>query len=507
MAQSQKARMTLDREFTVGWTDPRIYGSFIEHIGRAVYGGIFEPGHPSADSDGFRKDVIDLVKELGVPFIRYPGGNFVSGYDWLDGVGPVEKRPRKKDLAWKVVEPNTIGVNEFVRWAGKAGAEVNMSVNLGTRGPDEARALVEYCNHPVGTYWSDLRASHGIPEPYRIRTWCLGNEMDGPWQICHKTAEEYGRAAAEAAKVMKWTDPGIELVACGSSFPGMPTYPQWESTVLEHVYEHVEYVSLHCYYGNQENDPANFLAKSLAMDEQIRTVIAACDLARAKKRSKKTLHLSFDEWNVWFHSHEADRKVEPWSIAPPILEDVYTFEDAVMVGCLMITLLRNADRVKIACLAQLVNAIAPIMTKTGGPSWRQTTFYPFLHASRFGRGTVLASAIDSPRYDTRDFTGVPALEATAVMDEERGAVTIFAVNRGTKESLDLSVSLRGFGPLAVAEHLVLDHSDLKAVNGPGAEKVKPRSNGGARLDGAQLEARLPGPSWNVIRLAPSPHRP
>jgi len=499
--------MTLDREFTVGRTDPRIYGSFIEHIGRAVYGGIFEPGHPSADSDGFRKDVIDLVKELGVPFIRYPGGNFVSGYDWLDGVGPVEKRPRKKDLAWKVVEPNTIGVNEFVRWAGKAGAEVNMSVNLGTRGPDEARALVEYCNHPVGTYWSDLRASHGIPEPYRIRTWCLGNEMDGPWQICHKTAEEYGRAAAEAAKVMKWTDPGIELVACGSSFPGMPTYPQWESTVLEHVYEHVEYVSLHCYYGNQENDPANFLAKSLAMDEQIRTVIAACDLARAKKRSKKTLHLSFDEWNVWFHSHEADRKVEPWSIAPPILEDVYTFEDAVMVGCLMITLLRNADRVKIACLAQLVNAIAPIMTKTGGPSWRQTTFYPFLHASRFGRGTVLASAIDSPRYDTRDFTGVPALEATAVMDEERGAVTIVAVNRGTKESLDLSVSLRGFGPLAVAEHLVLDHSDLKAVNGPGAEKVKPRSNGGARLDGAQLEARLPGPSWNVIRLAPSPHRP
>jgi alpha-L-arabinofuranosidase len=503
MAQPQKARMTLDRDFTVGRADPRIYGSFIEHIGRAVYGGIFEPGHPTADADGFRRDVIDLVKELGVPFIRYPGGNFVSGYDWVDGVGPVNLRPRKKDLAWKVVEPNTVGVNEFVRWAGKAGAEVNMSVNLGTRGPDEARALVEYCNHPVGTYWSDLRASHGVPEPHRIRTWCLGNEMDGPWQICHKTAEEYGRTAAEAAKVMKWTDPGIELVACGSSFPGMPTYPQWESTMLEHVYEHVDYVSLHCYYGNQENDPANFLAKSLAMDEQIRTVIAACDLARAKKRSKKTLHLSFDEWNVWFHSHEADRKVEPWSIAPPILEDVYTFEDAVVVGCLMITLLRHADRVKIACLAQLVNAIAPIMTKTGGPAWKQTTFYPFLHASRFGRGTVLGAAIDSPRYDTRDFNGVPALEATAVLDEERGGVTIFAVNRGTKEPLELSAELRGFGRLAVAEHLLLNHSDLKAVNAPGSEKVKPRSNGGARLDGPVLSAQLPGPSWNVIRLAPA----
>lgn len=503
MAASQKARMTLDREFVVGKADPRLYGSFIEHIGRAVYGGIFEPGHPTADKDGFRKDVIELVRELGVPFIRYPGGNFVSGYDWWDGVGPVEKRPRKKDLAWKVVEPNTVGVNEFVRWAAKAGAEVNMSVNLGTRGPDEARALVEYCNHPVGTHWSDLRASHGVPEPHRIRTWCLGNEMDGPWQICHKTAEEYGRTAAEAAKVMKWTDPSIELVACGSSFPGMPTYPQWESTMLEHVYEHIDYVSLHCYYGNPENDSTNFLAKSLAMDEQIRTVIAACDVAKAKKRSKKTLHLSFDEWNVWFHSHEADRKVEPWSIAPPILEDVYTFEDAVMVGSLMITLLRHADRVKIACLAQLVNAIAPIMTKTGGPAWRQTTFYPFLHASRFGRGTVLGAAIDAPRYDTKDFSAVAALDATAVLDEEGGGVTIFAVNRSPNDSLDLSVDLRGFGKLSVAEHLVLSGIDLKAVNTPGSEKVKPQSNGGAKLDGTKLEARLAGPSWNVIRLLPA----
>ena len=499
-----KARMTLDREFTVGRTDPRIYGSFIEHIGRAVYGGIYEPGHPKADADGFRRDVLELVKELRVPLVRYPGGNFVSGYDWLDGVGPAEKRPRTRDLAWRAVEPNSVGVNEFVRWAGKAGAEVNMSVNLGTRGPDEAGALVEYCNGAPGTRWGDLRVSHGIPGPHGIRTWCLGNEMDGPWQICHKTAEEYGRAAAESAKVMKWVDPAIELVACGSSFPGMPTYPQWESTVLDHVYEHVEYVSLHGYYGNPENDAANFLAKSLGMDEQIRTVVAACDLARAKKRSRKTLNLSFDEWNVWFHSLEADKKVTPWTVAPPILEDIYTFEDALVVGCLMITLLRHADRVKIACLAQLVNAIAPIMTKTGGPAWRQTTYYPFLHASRFGRGMVLNAAVDSPLYDSRDFAGVPALEATAVMDEEKGGLTIFAVNRSTKEPLDLAVDLRGFTPLSVDEHLVLDNPDLKAVNTAEAEKVKPRSNGGARIDGSRLEAHLPAVSWHVIRLQPSP---
>ncbi len=500
MAGPLKARVTLDREFTIGRTDPRIFGSFIEHVGRAIYGGIFEPGHPSADADGFRRDVLELVKELGVPFIRYPGGNFVSGYDWQDGVGPVEKRPRKRDLAWRVVEPNTVGVNEFVRWAGKAGAEVNMSVNLGTRGPDEARALVEYCNGAPGTHWSDLRVSHGITAPHGIHTWCLGNEMDGPWQICRKTAEEYGRAAAESAKVMKWVDPAIEMVACGSSFPGMPTYPQWESTMLEHLYEHVDYVSLHCYYGNPENDVANFLAKSLGMDEQIKTAIAACDLARAKKRSRKILNLSFDEWNVWFHSLEADKNVTRWTVAPPILEDIYTFEDALMIGCLVITLLRHADRVKIACLAQLVNAIAPIMTKTGGPAWRQTTFYPFLHASRFGRGMVLNAAIDSPRYDSRDFTDVPVLEAAAVMDEEKGGLTIFAVNRSAKEQLDLTVDLHGFSPLAVGEHLVLDNPDLKAVNSSGAEKVKPRSNGGATIDGSRLDARLPAVSWSVIRL-------
>ena len=506
MAAQLKARLTLDREFTVGPIDPRMYGSFIEHIGRAVYGGIFEPGHPTADADGFRQDVIDLVRELGVPFIRYPGGNFVSGYDWQDGVGPVERRPRKKDLAWKVVEPNTVGVNEFVRWAGKAGAQVNMSVNLGTRGPDEARPLVEYCNHPPGSYWSDLRASHGITQPHGIRTWCLGNEMDGPWQICQKTAEEYGRAATEAAKVMKLVDPGIELVACGSSFPGMPTYPQWESTVLEHLYEHVEYVSLHCYYGNPEDDVANFLAKSLSMDEQIKTVIAACDLARAKKRSKKTLNLSFDEWNVWFHTLAADKAVTPWTVAPPILEDVYTFEDALMVGCLMITLLKHADRVKIACLAQLVNAIAPIMTKTGGPAWRQTTFYPFLHASRFGRGMVLNPAVDSPRYDSKDFSGVPFLEAVAVNEEERGELTIFAVNRSPKEAMDLAGELRGFGPLSFVEHLVLENADPKAVNTAGSEKVKPRAGGGAKIEGTRLEARLPALSWNVIRLSTSAGR-
>ncbi len=500
MAAAKRTTTIIDREYRVGEVDPRIYGSFLEHLGRAVYGGIYEPGHPTADDEGFRRDTTELVRELGVPFIRYPGGNFVSGYNWEDGVGPADRRPRRLDLAWRTVEPNWVGVNEFARWAKRAGAEVNMSVNLGTRGPEEARNLVEYCNHPAGSAWSDLRIAHGQREPHRIRTWCLGNEMDGPWQISHKTAEEYGRVATEAAKVMKWVDPTIELVACGSSNSHMATFPDWEAVVLDHVYEHVEYLSLHSYYGNTDNDTGNFLAKSLDMDAFIRTVIATCDFLRAKKRSKKTLYLSFDEWNVWFHSHDADRRIEPWSVAPPLLEDVYTLEDALLVGCLLITLLRHADRVKIACIAQLVNVIAPIMTENGGPAWKQTIFYPFMHASAFGRGVVLDPVVRSPKYDSKEFTDVPFVEAVAVHDEKARTLSLFAVNRDPEAGMELDCDLRGFERVRILEHIVLDHADPKASNTKSAQNVKPRSAGGGKADGGRVTVTLPRLSWNVIRL-------
>ncbi|MDR2078642.1 MAG: alpha-N-arabinofuranosidase, partial [Treponema sp.] len=281
-----KGKMIIHREFSIGDADKRIYGSFIEHLGRAVYGGIYEPDHGEADELGFRKDVIGLVRKLNVPIVRYPGGNFVSGYNWEDGVGPVEQRPVRQDLAWMTLEPNRIGTNEFVSWARRAGTEVMMAVNLGTRGPDAARNLVEYCNFPKGTAWSDLRRSHGYEAPHNIKLWCLGNEMDGPWQICHRNAGEYGRIAAEAAKVMKWTDPSIELVACGSSNARMPSFGDWESEVLDHVYDHVDYVSLHIYFGNRDNDTPNFLGKNLEMDSFIKTVTGICDLAKAKKRSR-----------------------------------------------------------------------------------------------------------------------------------------------------------------------------------------------------------------------------
>ncbi|WP_169911735.1 alpha-N-arabinofuranosidase [Clostridium oryzae] len=498
----KKAKMILNKDYKISDIDPRIYGSFIEHLGRAVYGGIYEPTHPKADEHGFRTDVIELVKELNVPIIRYPGGNFVSGYNWEDGVGPKENRPRRTELAWGTIETNEMGTNEFADWAKKVNTDVMMAVNLGTRGADAARNLVEYCNHNSGTYWSDLRRKHGYAEPHNIKTWCLGNEMDGPWQICHKTAEEYGRLAAETAKVMKWVDPSIEVVACGSSNSAMPTFAEWEATVLDHTYEYVDYISLHQYYGNAENNTANFIAKTEDFDRFIKSVIATCDYVKAKKRSKKTINLSIDEWNVWFHSNEADKKIEKWSIAPHQLEDVYNFEDSLLVGGMLITMLQHSDRVKMACLAQLVNVIAPIMTTNGGGTWRQTIFYPFMHVSNYGRGCVINPIISSPTYDSKDFTDVPVLQSAAVFNEEKEQLTIFALNKAINDNLEFECDIRSFEGYKVLEHIVLTHNDVKAVNTESNPfNVKPNSNGNAKIVDGIIHANLDKISWNVIRLS------
>lgn len=495
-----KANMILDKNYEIAKVDERIYGSFIEHLGRAVYGGIYEPGHPEADEQGFRKDVIELVKQLQVPIVRYPGGNMVSAYNWEDGVGPKEDRPRRLELAWRTIETNEVGTNEFADWAKKVGADVMMAVNLGTRGIDAARNLIEYTNHPGGTYWSDLRRSHGYEQPHNIKTWCLGNEMDGPWQVGHKTAYEYGRIAQETGKAMKLVDPSIELVACGSSNTGMPTFPEYEATTLDIAYNQVDYISLHQYYGNRANDPANYLAKNLDMDHFIKTVISTCDYIKAKHRSKKTINLSFDEWNVWYHSNEADRKVEPWSIAPPQLEDHYNFEDALLVGSMLITFLQHADRVKMAAMAQLVNVIAPIMTENNGRSWKQTIFYPYMHTSVYGRGTSLKPILTSPKYDSKDFTDVPYVDSAAVYNEENEELTIFLVNKHLESSMPIDIDLRSFEGYHLVEHIELANDDLKAVNTVEHQAVSPRLNTTSHLDNGQLTANLAKTSWNVIRL-------
>ena len=499
----KQATITLDSAYIIDTIDPRIYGSFIEHLGRAVYGGIYEPGHKTADQNGFRRDVIELVKKLDVPVTRYPGGNFVSGFDWEDSIGPRDARKHRLDLAWFTTETNEVGLHEFIDWCREANTECMYAINLGTRGVDAARAVVEYANHPGGSYWSDLRRQNGAELPFGIKLWCLGNEMDGPWQINHKTAGEYGRAANEAAKVMKWVDPSIEVVACGSSSSQMKTFGDWELQMLDECYENVDYVSLHRYYGNPTNDTRGFLARSMDMDEFIKTVASICDAVGGKKHSKKKLHLSFDEWNVWYHSNQQDKEVwqqGKWNRALPLLEDIYNFEDALLVGSMLITFLRNADRVKIACMAQLVNVIAPIMTRNGGGAWAQTIYWPLMQASRYGRGKALRAIVDSPVYDCADYEGVPELDAAATMDDA-GSVTIFAVNRSMEEAVNLSVDLRSFEGLGRVEHSVLHHEDVKAVNSEAnPDEVKPSAGGGGTLSDGYLNIAVPALSWNVIHI-------
>lgn len=499
----QTVKMTLDREYVVSKVDERIFGSFIEHLGRAVYGGIYQPDHESADKNGFRQDVIDLVKELNVPIIRYPGGNFVSNFFWEDSVGPIDKRQPRLELAWRSLEPNTFGLDEFSNWAKLVNADIMMAVNLGTRGIADACNLLEYCNHPSGTKYSNLRRSHGIKEPYNIKLWCLGNEMDGEWQIGRKTMEEYGRISEETAKAMKLIDPSIELVSCGSSFKDMPTFPQWEATTLENNYNYVDYISLHQYYGNTGDDSSDYLASSDDMEEFIHTVISVCDFVKAKKRSKKTINLSFDEWNVWFHSKKEEEDItskHPWQIAPPLLEDHYNFEDALMVGLMIITLLKHADRVKIACLAQLVNVIAPIMTDAKRGAWKQTIFYPFYHASKYGRGVVIQTLLNSPSHETKGHGYIKDIVSVSVWNEEKEELTIFAVNRNLEENHQLEISLGNFEDYTVVEKLEMISEDLKAENTLEKQNVAPFISFDIKLEEGKVFTDLKKASWNVIRL-------
>ena len=497
------ARIVIDRSAVVAPINRRIFGSFVEHLGRCVYDGIYEPGHPTANEDGFRLDVVDLVKELGSTTIRYPGGNFVSGYRWEDGVGPRDQRPVRRDLAWHALESNQVGTDEFARWCTLTGSELMMAVNLGTRGIEAALDLLEYANHPSGTALSDRRITNGATEPHDIRMWCLGNEMDGPWQTGYMTADDYGKLAARTAQAMKAADKDLELVACGSSGSSMSTFGDWERTVLEHSYEHVDYVSCHAYYQERKGDLDSYLASSLNMEYFIATVVATADHVKHKLRSDKTIKLSFDEWNIWYlDEHQASDEVnEDWTFAPRQLEDVYSVADAVVLGNLLITLLKNHDRVASASLAQLVNVIAPIMTEPGGASWRQTTFFPFSVTSRLARGEVLRPRIDVGTYATKLYGNAPLVDAVATADEETGASAVFLVNRSQTESIEVSIDVSGLDASTITEAVTLHDDEVYAKNTlEDQNRVGLKELPGAMLEDGMLTVTLPPVSWSAVAL-------
>ena len=507
------ARVFLRRAPGRGDLDRRVLGSFLEHLGRAIYTGVYEPGSRLADAKGFRTDVAREVKDLGVPIVRYPGGNFVSGYNWLDGVGPKAQRPVVLDRAWNSLETNQFGTNEFLEWCGLTGSEPLLGMNFGTGSVEMAVAYVEYCNLARGTRWSELRRSHGYERPHNIRYWCLGNEMDGPWQIGQMQAREYGRKARDAAKQMRTIDPDLRLIACGSSGTFMPTYLTWDREVLEECYDQVDGLSLHAYYGNTKewsgNSTARYLAMNLDMDRQIHEAAAVCDYVQGLQRSNKRLWLSFDEWNVWYRARDAQSTDGKRAAAPRLLEEVYNLEDALLVGGFVNTLLRNSDRVRVACLAQLVNVIAPLVTNETGVL-RQSTYYPYSWALRYARGRVLDLRVESETYrisaaglqaDFARDASVPFVDLVATIDDGAGQAAVLALNRDLDGEREVVLEWQDIVPTRVLACETLAGADLKAVN----TFAEPRRVAPQRLDppaaGGRMTIKLPPRSYTVTHLA------
>src|SRR6202049_1267766 len=499
---NEVVRVYVDSRRTVAPLDRNLFGSFLEHLGRAIYEGIYDPGSKLADSNGLRQDVVDKIHQLGVPIVRYPGGNFVSGYNWLDGVGPKQDRPRVLDKAWNSINTNQFGTNESMAGCKAVGTEPLMGLNLGTGTPEEAAALVAQCNREKGTKWSDLRRKHGIAEPYKVRRWCLGNEMDGPWQIGHMTATEYGLKAQDAARQMHYVDPSLQLIACGSSGPFMPTYLEWDREVLEQCYEHVDGLSLHRYLGNNQEtgeDSAKFLAMNLTMDRQIAETLAVCDLVRGHKKSSKKLWLSFDEWNVWYRERSGDAVDGHRKEAPHLLEEVYDLEDALLVGGMLNTLMRNADRVKVACLAQLINVIAPIMTHEKG-LFRQTIYYPYAWALQYAHGKVLNVLVESPTCDVKGLDAGPNIDAVATTED--GKTSLFILNRDLSKAHSVEVVWQDQPQSHVVASLILTGNDLKAVNGFDApDRVKPQGFDKPSTANGRTRFEVPARSYTVIQWA------
>ena len=490
-------KVTIVKDFTAGKVDDKLFSSFIEHLGRAVYTGIYEPGHATADEQGFRKDVIELVKDLRVGLVRYPGGNFLSGYNWKDGIGPRDKRPVRLDRAWHTIETNQVGIDEFADWAKKAGTEIMAAVNMGTGTPQDAADMVEYCNFPSGTAWSDLRIKNGHKEPHAIKYWCVGNEMDGPWQICHLDANDYGKKARESIKMMKWTDDTIQTVVCGSASSGMPTYPEWDRIVLEHTYDVADFLSIHRYFENRGNDD-DFLASFYDMEQFIKTSVATCDYVKALKRSKKTMYLSFDEWNIWYQSKGVPH---PWQEAPRILEDHYSLLDALTFGGMAITLLNHADRVRVACLAQLVNVIAPVFTEPGKGAYKQAIYFPFRDVSVYGRGTVLTPIVRTENKVTEAYGEVPAVIFATIYNEESDEVSVFALNTNKTESSETEIDISSFGKTEMMYRTEMCGSDLSATNSlEKPEAVKSEAVPLTQGENGVFTVSLKAASWNVMRF-------
>lgn len=461
--KTSKADIYIDSNRKISDISPLLFSGFAEHMGRCIYEGIYDPASPHADENGLRKDVLAALRDLNFRSIRYPGGNFLSGYRWEDGIGPKNKRPARKDLAWQSIETNQFGTDEFMAFCKEINTEPMMAVNMGTGSIQDAANLVEYCNAETGTKYANMRAENGHENPYGVKYWCIGNEMDGPWQIGHLDAVEYGKKAREAGKMMRWQDPTIQTILCGSSNSHMPTYPEWDRTVLELAWDNVDYHSLHYYANNHANDTASYLAMSAEFENFVDTLTGVLRYVKAKTRSKHDVYLSWDEWNVWYKAtleHDVKGK---WTQAPHLIEEVYNLEDALVVAQWLNVFLRKSDVLKIACLAQIVNVIAPILT-TRDAMLKQSIYYPLMLFSRLANGIALDVAVSAPMYETKQFGDMPLLDVSASYNEETGAHAVFIVNRSQTESTPVDLHWQYLKPSSIKAAYQVAGTDPKSAN-------------------------------------------
>jgi alpha-N-arabinofuranosidase len=494
---TQSAQILIDTHRTIAPISPLLFGGFAEHMGRCIYEGIYDPASPLADERGFRTDVIDALREQQYTIIRYPGGNFLSGYNWLDGVGPKDQRPRRRELAWQSIETNQFGTNEFIEYCRTLDVLPMLGVNMGAGSIQEAANLVEYCNAPAGTYYADLRKAHGYPEPHHVKYWCVGNEMDGPWQIGHLDMHEYANKAREAAKMMKWHDPSLKLVLCGSSNDRMATYPEWDRVALETCWERVDYLSMHYYAGNRDNDSPSYLASAAQFEAFVDALAGTLRYVKAKCRSKHDVYLSWDEWQVWYKDTSGRGG---WSEAPYLSEEIYNLEDALVVAQWLNVFLRKCDVLKIACVAQIVNVISWLQTTRDG-LLKQSSFYPFKLVSSLARGSALDLLVRAPMQATAKYGDMPLLDVAGSYDEATGASALFMVNRSQTDALSTELVWQSNAPQTVNDIWQLAGDDVKAANSWGEpNKLMARKLRKPALADGKLTVKLPPLSFTVRRL-------
>jgi alpha-N-arabinofuranosidase len=498
-ARAATASIQLHSRRHRGAIDKNIFGNFIEHLGRCITGGIFDEGSSLSDKNGFRKDVMGAVKDMNVPMLRWPGGNFSSNYNWRDGIGPRNQRPPRLEMAWGTVEDNRFGTHEFMDYVEQIGAEPYICMNLGTGSWTDAQQWVEYVNGSQDTEITRLRKKNGRDKPWGVKYWGLGNEMDGYWQMGHRSAADYAAFALETAKLAKLTDPKVKLIAAGASnYRAGSDWIGWNRTVLESLRDYADYISIHLYVGNQANDYADFVASPIEMDQKIEILAGLIEAAMSQRvdhvtgqpaKDGRKMYIAFDEWNVWYRAR-GDRQR-----GRRILEEHYNLEDALVVAGFLNSLVNHADTVKIANLAQLVNVIAPIFTNDKG-LFLQTIYYPLQLFSRHVKGNSLDVLVDCPTYKSRRFDVVPYIDASASLDGNSLVVNV--VNRHQDQPMEVVIGLedRDFsGAVSVSE---VNGPDIKAENDFGKSLVNARQSS-ATASGRTLTHSFPAHSYTQLR--------